>query len=118
MSDKPQAPLAAPGGSIAAASALDVLLDLELPVTVRFGCKRMTLEDILRLDTGSVVEFERGVDDPVEVLVNDRVVARGAAVTVDGQYAIRILEIAAPRMGPNFDVRIKPAAVAAAAAGE
>ncbi len=80
----------------AGGSALDILLDIELPVTLRFGRKQMTLDDVLRLDTGSIVEFDRGVDEPVEILVNDRVVARGEAVTVRGHYGVRILEIANP----------------------
>jgi len=76
------------------ASPLDILLDIELPVTLRFGRRQMSLDEILKLDTGSIVEFDRAVEDPVEVLVNDRVVARGEAVTVQGHYGVRILEIA------------------------
>ena len=79
------------------ASALDILLDIELPVTLRFGRRQMSLDDILRLDSGSVIEFDRALEDPVEVLVNSRVVARGEAVTVQGHYGVRILEIASPR---------------------
>ena len=101
------------------ASPLDILLEIELPVTLRFGQKQMTLEDILKLDVGSVVEFDRGIEDPVEVLVNDRLVARGAAVTVDGQYGVRIVEIAGPRerLDAGPDVRIRPF-TASAVAGE
>jgi flagellar motor switch protein FliN/FliY len=73
---------------------MDILLDIELPVTLRFGRRQMSLEDILRLDTGSIIEFDRAVEDRVELLVNDRVVARGEAVTVQGHYGVRILEIA------------------------
>lgn len=87
-----------PGRASAPAdSPLDILLDIELPVTLRFGRRQMSLEDIMRLGTGSIVEFDRAVEDPVEVLVNDRVVARGEAVTVHGHYGVRILEIANPR---------------------
>jgi len=96
------------GGSAGSASAFDVLLELELPVTLRFGRRQMTLEDILRLNTGSIVEFDRAIEDPVEVLVNDRVVARGEAVTVHGYYGVRILEIVSSREGPDSspDVRL------------
>ena len=73
--------------------AMDILLDIELPVTLRFGRRQMSLNDILSLDTGSLVEFDRATDDPIEVLVNDRVVARGEAVTVHGHYGVRILEV-------------------------
>jgi flagellar motor switch protein FliN/FliY len=74
-------------------SALGVLLDIELPVTLRFGRTRMMLDDVLTLNTGSVVEFDRPLTEPIEVLVNGHVVARGEAVTVQGNYAVRICEI-------------------------
>jgi len=76
---------------------LDVLKDIELPVMLRFGSTRMSLEDLIRLNTGSVVEFEGSLSDPVELLVNGRVIARGEAVIVQNSYGIRISEIAAPR---------------------
>lgn len=76
---------------------LDLILDIELPVTLRFGRTRMTLDRVLTLDTGSVVEFERRLQEPVELLVNGRVVARGEAVTVEGNYAIRVSEIVSRR---------------------
>jgi len=103
------------GNGNAAGSALDILLDIELPVTLRFGRRQMSLEAILRLDTGSIVEFDRGLQDPVEVLVNDKVVARGEAVTVHGHYGVRILEIARPgeRAEATPDFRVSAASVAA-----
>jgi flagellar motor switch protein FliN len=76
---------------------LDVLLDIELPVTVRFGSKQMTFGDIMTLGAGSLVEFDRAPQDPVEVVVNDRVVARGEIVMVQGNYAVRITGIASQR---------------------
>lgn len=82
------------GANAHAAVALDVLRDIELPVTLRFGRTQMSLEEVLRLDTGSVVEFDRALEDPVEVLVNGRVVARGQAVMVQGHYGVRISDIA------------------------
>jgi len=96
MSENPKSAGPTGNGNAGPASALDILLDIELPVTLRFGSRQMSLEDILRLDTGSIVEFDRAVEDPVEVLVNERVVARGEAVTVQGHYGVRILEIASP----------------------
>ena len=80
-------------------SKLDVLLDIELPVTLRFGRTQMTLGDVIALGTGSVIEFDRGVEDPVEVLVNGRVVARGEAVMVQGNYGVRVSEIISRREG-------------------
>ncbi len=74
-------------------SNLDMLMDIELPVTLRFGSAQMALRDIVGLSAGSVVEFDRAVDDPVEIMVSGRVVARGEAVVVQGAYGVRVLEI-------------------------
>ena len=76
---------------------LDVLHDIEMPVTVRVGSAQMTFGDVMGLNTGSLVEFDRAVEEPVEVLVNDRVVARGEMVMVQGNYGVRITEISSRR---------------------
>jgi flagellar motor switch protein FliN len=76
--------------------ALDLLMDMEMPVLVRFGSTRMLLRDLLALNAGSVVEFRRTPEDPVELLVNGRVVARGMVVVVQGNYGVRITEIVGP----------------------
>lgn len=72
---------------------LDLLMDMEMPVLVRLGGTTMLIRDLLELGTGSVVGFLHAPDDPVDVLVNGRVVARGTVVTVQGNYGVRILEI-------------------------
>jgi flagellar motor switch protein FliN/FliY len=72
---------------------LGLLLDLELPLSVRFGRVQMPLEKVLELRPGAVVELEGAHDDQVDLLVNGSVVARGEVVAVEGQYAIRVLEI-------------------------
>jgi len=117
MSESPHRTSGLKGCGNAAATTMDILLDIELPVTLRFGSRRMSLEDILRLDTGSIVEFDRAVADPVEVLVNDRVVARGEAVAVHGHYGVRILEIASARerLDSTGDSHVSPGAVPAIA---
>ena len=74
-------------------STLSALLDIELPLTLRFGQAQMHLDDILNLDTDSMVELDRASIEPVDVLVNGRLVARGMVVEVDGNYAIQIAEI-------------------------
>jgi flagellar motor switch protein FliN len=84
-------------GDIDADSNLGMLLDIELPITLRFGSTQMALRDIARLTTGSVIEFDRGVDDPIEVMVDGHVVARGEAVTVEGCYGVRISEVSSRR---------------------
>ena len=76
---------------------MDLLMDMELPVMVRFGSTRMVLRDLLKLTAGSIVEFNRSPENPVEVLVNGRVVARGSAIVVEGNYGVRISEIAPAR---------------------
>lgn len=79
----------APGSS----RTLDLLLDVELPVSISFGKAELPLKDVLKLTTGSIVELNRGISDPVEVLVNHCLVARGEVVVVDGNYGVRIQHI-------------------------
>ena len=72
---------------------LDLLLDLELPVSVSFGKAQMPLQQILKWTTGSIVELETAVNEPVEVVVNNCVIARGEVVVVDGNYGVRVQHI-------------------------
>jgi flagellar motor switch protein FliN/FliY len=72
-------------------------MDIELPVTLRFGRTQMTLQQVIELGTGSVIDFGQGADEPVEILVNGRVVARGEAVMVQGNYGVRIAQIESRR---------------------
>ena len=76
-----------------ASGPLGVLLDLELPLCVRFGRVQMPVERILELRPGAVVELDGAQDEQVDLLVNGSVVARGEVVAVEGNYAIRILEV-------------------------
>lgn len=73
---------------------LDLLMDVELEVTLRFGQREMLLGDILKLAPGSVVELDQEVQDPVELLVGNKVIAWGEVVTVDGSYGLRITGLA------------------------
>ena len=84
-------------GSTQPGSALELLMDIELPVTLRFGRTQMSLNDVMDLNTGSVIDFGQGAEEPVEVLVNGRVVARGEAVMVQGNYGVRISQIESKR---------------------
>jgi len=72
---------------------LAILMDVQLPVSIRFGETEMVLEEIVKLGVGSVIELNSGMDQPVELVVNNRILARGEVVTVDGFYGIRITEI-------------------------
>jgi flagellar motor switch protein FliN/FliY len=72
---------------------LDLLLDLEMPVTVSFGATRLPLNEIARLTTGSIVELNRTVAEPVDIVVNNCAIARGEVVVVEGNFAVRIKQI-------------------------
>jgi len=72
---------------------LALLMDVQLPVSIRFGETEMLLEDIVKLGVGSIIELNCGVDEPVQLIVNGKSLARGEVVTVDGFYGIRITEI-------------------------
>jgi flagellar motor switch protein FliN/FliY len=76
---------------------MGALMDVELPLTLRFGSTRMPLQELTGLGVGSVIELDGSLSDPVELLVNGRVIARGEAVVLKGCYALRISEIASPR---------------------
>jgi len=76
---------------------LDLLLDVEMPVSVSFGRAELLLRDVLKLTTGSIVELNRGITEPVEVIVNNCVVARGEVVVMDGNYGVRIHQIISPQ---------------------
>jgi flagellar motor switch protein FliN/FliY len=72
---------------------LDLLLDVELEVTLHFGERSMLLRDILELGDGSVVELDRQIEEPVDLLLDGRLIARGEVVVVDGNYGLRIQEM-------------------------
>ena len=73
---------------------IGLLLDVDLPVSISFGKTRLPMKEVLKLTTGSIVELDRDVNDPVEVLVNQRLIARGEVVVVEGNYGVKIQEIA------------------------
>ncbi len=77
-------------------SNLDFLRDIELGVTLRFGKRHALLRDILEIVPGSVVELEQQVQEPVELLVGKRVIARGEVVVVGGNYGLRVTEVISP----------------------
>jgi flagellar motor switch protein FliN/FliY len=74
---------------------IELLLDVNLALTLRFGQRDLTLREILDLGAGSVIELDRQVEEPADLLLGDRVIARGQVVTVDGNYGIRITELSA-----------------------
>jgi flagellar motor switch protein FliN/FliY len=84
---------------------IGLLMDMEMPLLVRFGSTRMLLRDVLALGVGSVVEFRRSPEEPVDLLVNGRVVARATVVVVQGNYGVRITEIASQRDAVGRDAQ-------------
>jgi flagellar motor switch protein FliN/FliY len=75
---------------------IERLLDVELDVIVRFGVTNLPLSYLVRMGAGSMVELNRSVDEPVDLLVNGRLMARGEVVVIDGYYGVRITEIISP----------------------
>ena len=76
---------------------LELLLDVELEASLRFGCREMPLGEILDLGPGDVVQLDRHVSDPVDLIVGDKIVARGEVVLVNGNFGLRVTEVAAPK---------------------
>ena len=73
---------------------LGLLMDVELGVMLQFGCRQATLREVLELATGAVLELDREIEQPVDLLLNGRVVARGEVVVIDGNYGLRVTEVA------------------------
>jgi flagellar motor switch protein FliN/FliY len=77
----------------AQASSIDLLRDVELNVKIELGRSRMLVEDVLKLSEGSVVELDKLAGDPVDVFVNDRLVARGEVLVLNDNFCVRVNEI-------------------------
>lgn len=101
LAESPSQPSAAPASdraqgaasAVVAKSSIDLLLDVELPVSVSFGRAQLMLKDVIKLTTGSIVELNRALTEPVEVIVNNCVIARGEVVVIEGNYGIRIKQV-------------------------
>lgn len=76
---------------------LDLLLDIELEATLRFGAVEMPLRKVLELGPGDVLQLDRHVQEPVDLVVGDRIVARGEVVLVGGNFGLHVTEVAEPR---------------------
>ena len=88
--------VAAKPGSALLNPKLEMVLDIDLPLIVRFGQTVMTMKALSGLGPGSIVDMGRSPDEPVEMLVSDRVIARGEVVIVGGNYGIRITDLVSP----------------------
>lgn len=89
-------PVAASASS-SALDRIDVILDIDLPLTVRFGRTELPLKALTRLGPGSIIDLGRSPDDPVDLVVSNQVVAKGEVVIVSGNYGIRILDVVSQR---------------------
>ncbi len=75
---------------------LELLLDVPLDVSVELGRARMSIQELLTLGPGSVVELDKIAGEPLDILVNQRLVARGEAVVVNDKFGVRITDIISP----------------------
>lgn len=78
-------------------SNISLIMDVKLPVKVRIGKKKMLLKDVLNMDIGSVIELNQLANDPLEILVDDNVIAEGEVVIVDGNFGVQITTIGTKR---------------------
>jgi flagellar motor switch protein FliN/FliY len=74
-------------------SNLDLLLDIDVPVSVKMGSTKMFLKDLLTMGAGNIIELDESADESVELVINNKVIARGEVVIVDGYFGFRIKEI-------------------------
>lgn len=76
---------------------LDLLMNVRLGVRLRFGSRRMKLREVLEFHSGSIVELDRQVQEPVDLLVDNKLIARGEVVVIDGNYGLKVLDVVSPK---------------------
>ncbi len=86
-------------GGAAGKQSIDFLLDVPLTLSVELGRARMLVNDLLQLGQGSVIELTKIVGEPLEVLVNEKLIARGEVVTLNDKFAVRLTDIISPTDG-------------------
>lgn len=72
---------------------LSGLLDIELEANIRFGAREMSLAELLEVSPGAVIPLDRQVTDPVELIIGEKVVARGEVVLIQGKFGLRVTEV-------------------------
>jgi flagellar motor switch protein FliN/FliY len=87
------APRPSGGGAV---QSLDFILDIPLKVTAELGRSKMAIREILQLAQGSVIELSKFAGEPLEVLVNDKLIARGEVVVVNEKFGVRLTDIISP----------------------
>jgi flagellar motor switch protein FliN len=89
-------PLASPAPGPRAEAGLDTLNDVDVSVRIELGHAKLTIQEVLKLGSGSVVPLDSQIGDPINVFVNDRLLARGEVLVVNDNFAIRITEVVPP----------------------
>lgn len=90
-----------PAATASVPTNLDLLLGVTLRVAVELGRTKMSIESILKLGPGAVIELDKLAGEPVDVLVNDRLIARGEVVVIDDRFGVRITDILSPAQRIN-----------------
>lgn len=93
-STDPQTP--SPAAAPPQSRRIELLLDIPLQISVELGRSKMTIQDLLALSPGAVLELDKIAGEPLDILVNDRLVARGEAVVVNDKFGVRITDIVSP----------------------
>jgi flagellar motor switch protein FliN/FliY len=75
---------------------IDILMDVKLPIAIELGRTEMTIRDILELSAGSVVELNKLAGEPVDLLVNSKIIAKGEVVVVDENFGLRVTSLISP----------------------
>ena len=76
---------------------IDMVLDIPVTLSMELGRTRMSIHELLQLNSGSVVELQRMADEPMDVLVNGTLVAHGEAVVIDDKFGIRLTDVVSPK---------------------
>jgi flagellar motor switch protein FliN/FliY len=100
--DLSELPRGAPG-AVGVAGSLDTLLDVSLPVAIEFGRTHMTVQEVLELGSGSVIQLDRMVGEPIDIYVSDRKLAEGEVVVIGEHFGVRITRIVAGAEQPLPD---------------
>lgn len=95
LSELPPVTAAMRGGVALASGSLDTLLDVSLPVAIEFGRTHMTVQEVLELGSGSVIQLDRMVGEPIDIFISDRKLAEGEVVVIGEHFGVRITRIIA-----------------------
>lgn len=102
LDPKPVLPIGEMGAEPAATTGYDVLLDVSMPVAIEIGRANMTVQDILQLAIGSVIQLDRIVGEPVDIYVSDRRFAQGEVVVVGEHFGVRITRVLSGLTGEDL----------------